>query len=97
MAKTQPRKSPRPSPSSSTQRPSSSTAAGTYATAKTITITDATSGATIYYTLNGSIPTTASTKYTAVFKIAATTTVKALALAPGHSNSPVATSTYTIN
>jgi Chitobiase/beta-hexosaminidase C-terminal domain/Fn3 associated len=35
---------------------------GTYATAQTVTITDATKGAVIYYTTNGATPTTASTR-----------------------------------
>lgn len=48
----------------------------------------------IYYTTDGSDPTTTSTRYTSAFTINATTTVKAIAVLNGHS-SPVMESTYT--
>ena len=41
--------------------PAFSPVAGTYATAQTVTISDGTPGATIYYTTNGFTPTTSST------------------------------------
>ena len=71
--------------------------AGTYSTTQSVTITDATSGATIYYTTNGSTPTTASTKYTAAISVSSTETIKAIAVATGYANSAVASATYTIN
>jgi uncharacterized repeat protein (TIGR03803 family) len=79
-----------------TARPVISPVAGTYATPKTITIADADSGAEIYYTTNGSTPTTTSTKYAAPFKLPASATVKAIAIAAGHSSSSVASAAYTI-
>ena len=71
-------------------------AAGTYSTAQTVTLTDRTSAATIYYTTNGTTPTTASTRYSAPFKVATTTTVEAIATAPGDSQSIVAMAKYVI-
>jgi hypothetical protein len=73
-----------------------SPATGTYTTAQTVTITDATSGATIHYTTNGSTPTAASTTYAGAFTVSSTSTVHAIAIATGFASSAVATATYTI-
>lgn len=54
-----------------------------------VTIT-AETGATVYYTTNGSVPTESSTKYTAPFDITSTVTVKAIAVATGKVQSSVA-------
>lgn len=61
-----------------------------------ISITCSTVGSTIYYTTDGSTPTPSSTEYSVPFNIGATTTVKAIAVAVGLSNSAVATETYTL-
>ena len=77
--------------------PTFSPIAGTYTSAQTVSILDATPGATIYYTTDGSTPTTSSTVYTAPLSVGTTQTIKALAVAAGLTNSAVGTALYTIN
>jgi len=57
-------------------------------------LTCATTGAKIRYTLNGATPTANSTLYSAPIPINAATTIKAVAIKSGLSDSPVATFTY---
>ena len=71
--------------------------AGSYVTVQTVSITDATAGAAIYYTQDGSTPTTASALYTGPFTISTSQTIQAIAAASGDLNSAVASSVYTIN
>jgi hypothetical protein len=52
---------PTPVPTPAAATPTFSVAAGTYPAAQMVTISDATTGATIYYTTNGSAPTASST------------------------------------
>jgi len=70
---------------------------GTYSSAQSVTLADTTAGASIYYTTDGSTPTSASAKYSAAIPVNTTTTVKAIAVASGYSSSAVASGTYTIN
>ena len=60
----------------------------------TATITCSTEGATIYYTTNGSNPTTSSTVYTGPIPVSGDVTIKARAYLTGLSASAVATATY---
>lgn len=70
---------------------------GTFATAQTVTLSTTTSGAQIRYTLDGSAPTAASALYASALTISTGTTVKALALKSGWSDSAVRTATFTFN
>ncbi len=72
---------------------------GTYATAQSVALSDATTGATIYYTTDGSTPTTSSPAYnsSSPISVAVNTTINAIAAAPGSSNSAVASGVYVIN
>jgi hypothetical protein len=70
--------------------------AGTYNGSQTVTIADATQGATIYYTSDGSTPTTASTVYSGAITVSATETLQAIAAATGYTESAAASAQYTI-
>jgi hypothetical protein len=76
--------------------PTFSPGAGTYASAQSVTLSSATSGATFYYTTNGTTPTTASTFYSGPISVSATMTLNAIAVASGYLNSPVASAAYVI-
>jgi glucosylceramidase len=76
--------------------PTFSPAAGTYSAGQAVTLSDSTAGATIYFTLDGTTPTTASSKYSTPIAISATTTIKAVAAAPGYTTSTVASGAYAI-
>ena len=73
-----------------------STPSGAVTSGTDITLTTATSGADIYYTTDGSVPTTSSNKYSSAIDISAETTIKAIAVKAGYVPSDVATFTYTI-
>jgi hypothetical protein len=80
-----------------TATPTFSLVAGTYTSAQSVTISDTTSGAAIYYTTNGTTPTPSSTLYSGAIAVSATETIKAIAVASGDTASAVASATYTIN
>jgi hypothetical protein len=83
-------------PPAAAASPNLSPAPGTYASAQTLTLSDSTPGAVIYYTTDGSTPTPSSAVYGATLQINTTTTVRAIAAASGFSNSAVISGTYTI-
>jgi len=75
--------------------PTFSPVAGTYSGTQSVTITSA--GAdTIYYTTDGSTPTTSSSVYSGPLNVSTTETVKALAVKAGWSNSAVGSAVYGI-
>jgi hypothetical protein len=73
-----------------------SVASGTYSSTQTVALSDTTSGASIYYTTNGSIPTTSSALYNGPITVSSTETILAIAAAQNYNNSPVATGIYVI-
>lgn len=61
-----------------------------------VSLSTMTEGATIYYTVDGSTPTTASTKYTGEILVNKPMTIKAIAVKEGLTNSAIATFVYEI-
>ncbi|MGB6830352.1 MAG: FG-GAP-like repeat-containing protein [Terracidiphilus sp.] len=84
------------SPTNPAATPVISLAAGTYVGAQSVTILDSTANAKIYYTTDGSIPTTESSKYTAAILVSASETINAIAVASGYTKSVAATAAYVI-
>ena len=81
---------------SSTPTPILGPAPGTYPAALTVTISDAATNATIYYTTDGSPPTSNSNVYVAPLAVNATSTIRAFAVAPGLGPSGVVAGQYVI-
>jgi len=86
--------------SGSTPPPNQDAATPTIATtpaqngAVIVTLSDSTNAAVMYYTLDGTTPTSSSTQYFAPFLIASNVTLKAIATAPPLLNSPVASKAF---
>ena len=78
--------------------PTFSPAGGTYYDYDNVHVTleCSSSGATIYYTTDGSTPTANSTTYSSPITITENTTIKAIAMKEGMTNSEMATATYVI-
>jgi beta-glucanase (GH16 family) len=85
---------PTPTPTPTAVAPAVTTAAAQNG-AVIASLASTTSGATIYYTLDGSTPTTSSQVYEAPFLVASNLTVKAMAAASGSNNSSVTTQAFT--
>jgi hypothetical protein len=95
-----------------TDTPVFSLAPGRYSGTRWVYLSDSTNGTdgngnTIYYTTDGTTPTTSSTAFNnnngcygclgaGPIKITGSETIKAIAVAAGYANSAVATATYTI-
>jgi hypothetical protein len=67
-----------------------------FSEAQTVTLSCTTNGAAVYFTLDGSTPGTASTRYSVPVTIDKTTTLKAVAVKEGMNNSGILTAVYTI-
>ena len=79
-----------------TAAPTFSVAEGEYSEAKSVEISCATDGATIYYTTDGTTPTSSSKAYSSAIPVTETTTLKAIAI-KDEVESDVASATYTMN
>jgi len=67
---------------------------GIVAFGKQVTLSTATEGATIYYTLDGSVPTASSLKYKDSLRITTKTTIRAIAVKEGMTDSDILTVEY---
>ena len=76
--------------------PKLSVASGTYNAIQTVTITDATPGAIIYYTTDGSVPTTSSNVFGGPLTVSTSMTIAAVAVAKDYLSSGTGSATYTI-
>lgn len=90
-----------PSSMSPAATPTFNPPAGTYSSAQMVTLASTTSGASFFYTTDGSTPTNppagTTITYSGPINVQASETIKAIAAANGFSNSAVASATYTIN
>ena len=80
-----------------TATPSFYPEAGTYTSPQKVAITDASSGAAIYYTTDGSAPTTSSMVYSGPIQVATTTAINAMAVTSDGSRSPCASGTFVLD
>ena len=79
------------------ETPEISVPTGEYDDTQYVTIKTATEGATIHYTVDGSMPTKSSPVYDGTFAVSSTATVKAIAVKDECITSAMATSTITVN
>ena len=71
-------------------------ASGAYPTPLTVSIQDGLQGATIYVTVDGSMPTLSSPIYRGPFTITQSAKIQAIAVVNGYSTSPVGVANYTL-
>lgn len=80
---------------SAVEKPQATPLAGTYTSPQSVALSSPTTGAEIYYTLDGTEPTSSSTPYTGPIAIGESTTIKAISVKSGV-QSEVAQFAYTI-
>ncbi|QQS03644.1 MAG: chitobiase/beta-hexosaminidase C-terminal domain-containing protein [Fibrobacterota bacterium] len=71
-------------------------AGGTFGSAQSVVLSTSTSGATIYYTVDGSAPSSSSTQYTGAIAVPASRTIRAIATKTGMVSSTISEARYTI-
>jgi hypothetical protein len=86
-----------PPPPTTVSAPTFSPAAGAYTSAQSVIISDATSDATIYYTTNGTVPTTSSNRYTGPITVSSSETMEAIAVTTADTSSAVASAAYILS
>lgn len=79
-----------------TATPQFSIASGNYSAIQRVTISDASAGAVIHYTVDGTTPNKASTIYSGPITVSSALTIQAIAIAPDSNPSEVASATYTV-
>jgi outer membrane protein OmpA-like peptidoglycan-associated protein len=85
-----------PPPPAPAQTPAGSPAPGTFTDTQEVTLSSATPGAGIHYTTDGSTPTASSPIYSGPITVERTTTINAVAIAPGAPASSVLSGTYAV-
>jgi hypothetical protein len=70
---------------------------GQYTNKQVLSMSDAIRGAIIYYTIDGSGPSASSLRYSAPITVSSSMVIEAIAVAPGYTNSGLATADYVIS
>jgi len=83
-------------PSAAVAIPTFTPSAGTYGSTQTVAISSVTPGTSIYYTTDGSTPSTSSTAYSTPITVSASQQVKAIAVKTGFANSTIGTAAFII-
>ncbi len=76
--------------------PTFSVPSGTYTSAQSVTLHEATAGTTLYYTTDGTSPISTSSVYNGPIAVSATSTLKVIAVEAGYAYSPIATANYVL-
>lgn len=81
---------PPPPPLQTVATPTFSPASGTFTAGQSVSLADAMNGAPIYYTTDGTTPTTSSSTYTSAISFAIDMTMEAIGVASGYKSSTIA-------